>query len=138
MMKTISLILLCLAALVLPTSALVSVSIVDTPDKMPEHLKFRTSPGSNGLTNVWITIHEANPDDVGIWASLETQVDGKLHSRASLVSHRCEEGYSVSFQMKKAAFAESSIMVAVRGGGRSDVGYQVQLSMFEPEADPPE
>ena len=42
-----------------------------------------------------------------------TKVDGKILSRASLVSHRKGEGFSLSFQMPREAFDESTIMIAV-------------------------
>ena len=117
-----------------PTLAMVSVSTVDSPDKMPKHLKFRTSPASqHDLINVWVTVVESNPEDVGIWASLTTKVDGKILSRASLVSHQKGEGFSLSFQMPREWFDESTIMIAVRGKDLSDVGYRVALKMFKPK-----
>ncbi len=138
MMKTISGLFTLLLFTALPVYSMVSVARVHSPDEMPAHLKFRISPGSNGLTNVWITIVEENPEKAGVWASLETRSEGQFHSRASLVSHPSEEEFSVSFQMKKAAFAESTIMIAVRGRDLSDIGYEVKLSIFEPDSDPPE
>lgn len=83
--------------------------------------------------NVWITVVESNPDDANIWASLTTKVGGKILSRASLVSHRKGEGFSLSFQMPREAFDESTIMIAVRGKDLSDVGYEVALKLFKSE-----
>ena len=138
MMKTVLSFLFVLLLGLTPALSMVSVARVDSLDEMPKHLKVRTSPGSNGLTNVWITISEKNPEKAGVWASLETRSEGKLHSRSSLLYHRKEEGFTVSFQMKKASFKESTVMIAVRGADLSDVGYEIALSLFEPESDPPE
>lgn len=114
--------------------AMVSIATVDSLDEMPKHLKFRTSPASqHDLINVWVTIVESNPEDAGIWASLTTKVGGKILSRASLVSHQKGAGFSLSFQMPRESFDESTIMIAVRGNDLSDVGYRVPLKLFKPE-----
>ncbi|NNE92417.1 MAG: hypothetical protein HKN23_12280 [Verrucomicrobiales bacterium] len=114
--------------------AMVSVASVKSLDEMPKHLKFRTSPATqHDLINVWITVVEPNPKDVGVWASLTTKVDGKIHSRASLVSHKKEDGFSLSFQMPRESFDESTIMIAVRGNDLRDVGHEVALKLFKPE-----
>lgn len=113
---------------------MVSVSAVDSLDKMPKHLKFRTSPASqHDLINVWVDVVEADPDTAKIWASLTTKADGKILSRASLVSHQKGEGFALSFQMPREAFDESTIMIAVRGKDLSDIGYEVALKLFKPE-----
>ena len=114
---------------------MVSVFAVDSLDKMPKHLKFRTSPASqHDLINVWVTVVEPDPEKANIWASLTTKADGKILSRASLVSHRKEEEFSLSFQMPREAFDESTIMIAVRGKDLSDVGYEVALKLFKPKS----
>lgn len=131
-MKPLALYALVLIASLTSASALISVALVDSPEKMPDHLKIRTSPGSNDLINVWVTILEKEPEGKNIWASLETRIDGKLLSRANLDSHPQEEGFSVSFQLAEESFAESTVMISVRGAGRSDVGHSIQLSLFPP------
>ncbi|MFT5469386.1 MAG: hypothetical protein ACI8UO_004507 [Verrucomicrobiales bacterium] len=124
-------------ALITPVLAMVSVASVESLDKMPDHLKFRTSPSENeGLINVWVTIIEPEPEHAGVWASLSTRSpDGKLLSNASVASHKKEDGFTLSFQVAPESFDTSSIMIAVRGKNLEDVGYEVSLALFKPEAD---
>lgn len=118
-----------------PAIALISVAEVVTIDEIPDHIEITTSPASqHDLINVWIKITEPKPEDSGVWASLETMdPEGKILSRASLVSHQREGGFSVSFQMIPEAMKTSTVMIAVRGGLREDVGYNIDLSLFAPK-----
>lgn len=137
-MKTLIVALSGLAlALTTPAQAMVSVMMVDSMDKMPDHLKFRTSPSKNeGLINVWVEIAEPNPNNTGVWASLSTRSpDGKLLSTASVHYYKKEGGFKLSFQVAPESFDTSSIMIAVRGPGLDDVGYEVSLALFKPKTD---
>ncbi|MEM7014888.1 MAG: hypothetical protein AAF585_25795 [Verrucomicrobiota bacterium] len=123
------------AILVLPAAALISVAEVVTMEEIPDHIEITTSPASQyDLINVWVKIKDDKPETAGVWASLRTSdTNGKILSRANLASHQQEHGFSVSFQMIPEAMETSSVMISVRGGGRPDVGYSIDLSLFAPK-----